>query len=82
MAVIGALVSLLRGKQFYFDDKDAPAVTLTPVDHKKRIIPNGHALTPQNGASPVVADDAPAVTDDAPSVARRDPASPRRGGSA
>jgi MFS family permease len=75
MAVTGALVSLLRGKQFYYDDKDAPAVILAPVDHKKRIIPNGHALTPRNG-------DAPAVADDSPPVTRRDPASPRRGGSA
>jgi MFS family permease len=75
MAVTGALVSLLRGKQFYYDDKDAPAVILAPVNHKKGIIPNGHALTPRSG-------DAPAVADDSPSVTRRDPASPRRGGSA
>jgi hypothetical protein len=75
MAVTGALVSLLRGKQFYYDDKDAPAVILAPVNHKKGIIPNGHALTPRNG-------DAPAVADDSPPVTRRDPASPRRGGSA
>jgi MFS family permease len=75
MAVTGALVSLLRGKQFYYDDKDAPAVILAPVNHKKRIIPNGHALTPRNG-------DAPAAADDSPSVTTRDPASPRRAGSA
>jgi len=75
MAVTGALVSLMRGKQFYYDDKDAPAVILAPVNHKKGIIPNGHALTPRNG-------DAPAVAVDSPSVTRRDPASPRRGGNA
>jgi MFS family permease len=75
MSVLGALVSLLRGKQFYYDDKDAPALTLPPVNHKKRIIPNGHALTSRRG-------DAPAVADDSPAVTRRDPASPRQGGGA
>jgi MFS family permease len=82
MSVLGALVSLLRGKQFYFDDKNAPAVTLAPVNHKKRITPNGHALSPQNGTSHAVASDPPAAVSDSPPVTRRDPASPRRGDSA
>ncbi len=68
MSALGALVSLLRGKQFYYDDdKSAAAVTPPPVNHKKRIIPNGHALTSQDGDSPVVADDSRAV--DSPVVA-------------
>jgi hypothetical protein len=86
MAVAGALVSMLRGKQFYYDDKSAPALTLPPVNHKRNI-PNGHSLTSRHRDSPAVADDSP-VADDSLSVAKRDPASPaspaspRRGGSA
>ena len=46
MAVTGALVSLLRGKQFYYDDAGAvapvvPAVSLGPVTSKKSVTQNG-----------------------------------------
>jgi MFS family permease len=72
MSVTGALVSLLRGKQFYYDDQDAttaaaagPAVTVPPVSATKGISPNGHALTYRNGDSAPVAGpaggDSPAV---------------------
>jgi MFS family permease len=80
MALTGALVSLLRGKQFYYDDTaavtpGAPVVSLPPVTPKQHITPNGHALTSGNGNSPGGANDAGAV-------AGRDSASPRRGGGA
>jgi hypothetical protein len=68
MSVTGALVSLLRGKQFYYDDSAAgPAVTVTPAPSSKTIIPNGHALSSRNG-------------DSAP-VAGQDPEAPARRGS-
>jgi EmrB/QacA subfamily drug resistance transporter len=68
MSVTGALVSLLRGKQFYYDDSAAgPAVTVTPAPSSKTIIPNGHALSSRNG-------------DSAP-VAGQDPKAPARRGS-
>jgi MFS family permease len=79
MSVIGALVSLLRGKQFYYDDDLAPeaqvsrAVTVPSVPGSKSISPNGQALS-----SPAA--DSPAVADDAPAIARRDNASAPRGG--
>ncbi len=77
MSALGALVSLLRGKQFYYDDdKSAPAVTPPPVNHKKRIIPNGYALTSQHGDSRAVADDSPAVPDDSRGVPDDSPAVP------
>jgi len=42
MAVSGALVSLLRGRQFYYDDvADGPAVTLPPESTSAAISPNG-----------------------------------------
>ena len=52
MSVLGALVSLLRGKQFYYDDDeplvavnpvtpDGPAVSLPPVPGSQSISPNG-----------------------------------------
>ncbi len=83
MAITGALVSLLRGKQFYYDDAAAgapvapvaPVASLPLVTPEQRIMPNGHARTPGNGNSPAVADDAGAA-------AGRDSASPRRGGGA
>jgi len=49
MSVTGAVVSLLRGKQFYYDD---PGIPSTP----KTIIPNGPSLTSANGDSAPVAD--------------------------
>jgi len=86
MAVTGAMVSLLRGKQFYYDDKIAvapvapvapvvPVVSLESVTLKKSIIPNGHGLTSCYGDSAAGADDSRAVPG-------RDSASPRRGGGA
>jgi MFS family permease len=50
MSVTGALVSLLRGKQFYYDDNGTaggPAVGVPPAPRQKSIIPNGHALSPE-----------------------------------
>jgi MFS family permease len=72
MSVIGALVSLLRGKQFYYDDL-SQAVTVPAVPGVKTIGPNGPGLSPPAADSPVVADDSPAV-------ARLDNAPAPRGG--
>ncbi len=75
MSLAGALVSLLRGKQFYYDD-EAPSVPGT-----KTMSPNGPGPSPAAGDSPAGADgarsDSPAGT---PAAARRDsaPASPSR----
>jgi hypothetical protein len=62
MSLAGALVSLLRGKQFYYDDQSAvtaaaagPAVTVPPAPAVASISPNGHAPTSGNGDSPPVA---------------------------
>jgi len=56
MSVTGAVVSLLRGKQFYYDDAAGrPAVTVTPAPAPKVIIPNEPSLTSANGDSPSVA---------------------------
>jgi hypothetical protein len=49
MSVTGALVSLLRGRQFYYDDQvpvpvavaDGPAVSLPPESASTAISPNG-----------------------------------------
>jgi MFS family permease len=80
MAVTGALVSLLRGKQFYYDDNAAlapvvPAVSLESMTSKKSTIPNGNGRSPSGARSPAGADDSGAVPE-------RNSASPRRGGSA
>jgi EmrB/QacA subfamily drug resistance transporter len=48
MSVTGAVVSLLRGKQFYYDESKVPPAPQT-------IIPNGPSLTSANGDSPPVA---------------------------
>jgi MFS family permease len=48
MSVTGAVVSLLRGKQFYYQEPPVPSVT-------KTMIPNGPSLTPANGDSAPVA---------------------------
>jgi MFS family permease len=48
MSVTGAVVSLLRGKQFYYDETQVPPAS-------KTIIPNGPSLTSANGDSPPVA---------------------------
>jgi EmrB/QacA subfamily drug resistance transporter len=56
MSVTGAVVSMLRGKQFYYDDATGrPAVTITPVPPRETIIPNEPSLTSANGDSPPVA---------------------------
>jgi MFS family permease len=78
MAVAGALVSLLRGKQFYYDEKipvpvtpggpaAAPATTI--------ISPNGRALA----SGPA---DSPATAAESPLSARHDNAHAPRGGGA
>jgi MFS family permease len=51
MAVAGAVVSLLRGKQFYYDE-----VVVSPTPKTKTIVPNGPSLTSANGDSAPVAD--------------------------
>ncbi len=52
MSVTGALVSLLRGKQFYWEDEPAPgagpAVVVPPAPAPTAISPNGRALSPAN----------------------------------
>jgi MFS family permease len=72
MSLIGALVSLLRGKQFYYDDK-APSVPSSKI-----ISPNGLAPSPPAGDSPAGADASPGVPADSPAgsraIARRDSA--------
>jgi MFS family permease len=60
MAVTGALVSLLRGKQFYYDEAGVPvtagpAVTVPPGPAPETISPNGPSLTSANGDSAPVA---------------------------
>ena len=68
MSVIGALVSLLRGKQFYYDDK-APSA------------PSSETLSPNGLGSSYPAGDSPSGADGSGGVARRDstPAPPSRG---
>ncbi len=61
MSVTGAAVSLLRGKQFYYDEAGVsvtpgPAATVPPAPAQEAIIPNGRSLTSANGDSAPVAD--------------------------
>ena len=56
MSFTGAMVSLLRGKQFYYDDDGRPAVTATPAPAPAAISPNGPSSTSANGGSAPVAD--------------------------
>src|SRR5208283_4552573 len=76
MSALGALVSLLRGKQFYYDDK-APS-----VPSAKTMSPNGAGSSSPAGDSPAGVDGVPA---DSPigsaATARQDsaPAPPSRG---
>jgi MFS family permease len=76
MSVIGALVSLLRGKQFYYDDQ-APS-----VPSAKTMVPNGPGLSSPAGDSPAGRDASPGAADVPPAGARRDsvPAPWGRGG--
>jgi EmrB/QacA subfamily drug resistance transporter len=60
MSVTGAVVSLLRGKQFYYDETGVPvtagpAVTVPPRPVQETISPNGPSLTSANGDSAPVA---------------------------
>ncbi len=67
MSVTGALVSLLRGKQFYYDDK-APS-----VPGSKIISPNGLGSTSPAGHLPAGADGVPSDSRvGSPPVARQD----------
>jgi MFS family permease len=52
MSVLGALVSLLRGKQFYYDDASVPPA---PKTITQAITPNGPSLTSADGDSVPVA---------------------------
>ena len=65
MSVTGALVSLLRGKQFYWEDEPAPAagpaVAVPPAPTPAAISPNGRALSPANRDSAPVAGDSPSA---------------------
>ena len=70
MSVTGALVSMLRGKQFYYDD-EAPS-----VPRAKTISPNGEGPSPAAGDSAAPVDGVPA---DSPAVARQDSAPAPRG---
>jgi hypothetical protein len=52
MSVTGAVVSLLRGRQFYYDDAGGrPAVTVAPTPASEVIVPNGPSLSATNGDS-------------------------------
>jgi hypothetical protein len=61
MSVTGALVSLLRGKQFYYDDK-VPSVAGSAA-----MVPNG-----LGSSSPAATHSSPAATHPSPAPARRD----------
>jgi MFS family permease len=59
MSVTGAVVSMLRGKQFYYDEAEVPAGPAGPVPPTpapKPIIPNGPSLTSPDGDSAAPAD--------------------------
>jgi MFS family permease len=61
MSVIGALVSLLRGKQFYYDDLAPSVDQAASVPGAKTLSPNGLGPSSPAGDSPDGADGAPAV---------------------
>jgi len=79
MAVVGALVSLLRGKQFYYNDNVVLAPS-SPGQSGRRDLEEEH-YSERNGRSPARAD-SPAGADDSGAVSRWNSASPRQGGSA
>jgi EmrB/QacA subfamily drug resistance transporter len=59
MSVTGAVVSMLRGKQFYYDEAGVPAgpaVPVPPAPALKPIIPNGPSLTSPDNDSAAPAD--------------------------
>ena len=91
MSVAGAVVSMLRGKQFYYDEAEVPgtagpAVTIPPEPSSRTISPNGHRVSSANGNSGPVAGESAAAHGRAHArwahtrrdAARRAPA--RRGG--
>jgi MFS family permease len=80
MSVIGALVSLLRGKQFYYDDEDPsrPAVTVPAVPGATTMVPNGLGSSSTAGDSPAGTNG----SSGGPAVARRDGAPASGGGGA
>jgi MFS family permease len=60
MAVAGAVVSLLRGKQYYYNEPsvpvaEGPAVSVPSAPVSETIDPNGHSLSAANGDSAPVA---------------------------
>jgi hypothetical protein len=56
MSFTGAVISMLRGKQFYYDDGDGrPAASVTPAPAPVAISRNGPSLTNANGDSVPVA---------------------------
>jgi EmrB/QacA subfamily drug resistance transporter len=60
MAVAGAVVSLLRGKQYYYDEPtvpvaEGPAVSVPSAPVSETINPNGRSLSAANGDSAPVA---------------------------
>ncbi len=61
MSVTGALVSLLRGKQFYYEEPApltaGPATAVPPAPAPSTTSPNGHALSPANRDPAQVAGD-------------------------
>jgi EmrB/QacA subfamily drug resistance transporter len=80
MSVTGALVSLLRGKQFYYDDQDPqpparPGVTVPPIPASPTMTPNG-----SGSSSPAAS--SPASSSPAGDTPRRDSAPARGGGGA
>ena len=79
MSITGALVSLLRGKQFYYDEQDpsrpAPAVPAAPGPGATTMVPNGLGLSSPAGDSPAGANGSSA----GPAMARQDSA-PAPGG--
>ena len=79
MSVTGALVSLLRGKQFYYDDQEPPrpAVTVPAGPGATTMVPNGLGLSSPAGDSPGGPNGSPGE----PAAARRDSA-PAPGGGA
>ncbi|HXZ75431.1 MAG TPA: hypothetical protein VEH31_31805, partial [Streptosporangiaceae bacterium] len=92
MSVAGAVVSMLRGKRFYYDDPGVPATAgpavTVPPPGSGTIIPNGHRASSANGNSGPVAGEPPAVRERGHArrahtrrdPARRAPARPGGGG--
>jgi EmrB/QacA subfamily drug resistance transporter len=92
MSVTGALVSLLRGKRFYYDDKNPatapaarPAVAVPAAPAAASIVPNGHSRTCENGdsapaAGPAAGASAAALRRGNPHQARARRAPARRAG--